>query len=328
MQALQYLGPNSLAVSELQDPIPRAGEALLEPVYVGICGTDLLIASGGLGRVNPPVVLGHEMVCRVVVDEELPAGELVFINPLISCAECSTCRSGNGHICERLGLYGIDEDGGLASQIAVKRSQIIRLPQGIDPLGAALIEPLSVAFHMFRMAGNQTPPSNKHVLVIGAGPIGILVAMVARIKGHSGIVIVEPNPNRLDLASKLGFDARPRTEDSSAFDLVFEATGVSPGLNLALQAARPKGTILLGGLAHGELPFTSATAVMKELSLVGSRVYQPEDISAAIAAIDSGQIDPSPLVSSVVPLADAIANGFERLRNSRDEMKVLIKVGE
>tara|TARA_B110000259_G_C14002655_1_gene396802 strand:+ start:59 stop:1045 length:987 start_codon:yes stop_codon:yes gene_type:complete len=328
MKALLYLGPNKLTVSEIASPVPDGDEVLLEPLYVGICGTDLLIASGGLDRVQPPVALGHEMVCRIVEGQGFMKGQLVFINPLISCGKCPPCVSEQNHICTSLALYGIDRDGGLAQQMVAKRQNLVLLPSEIDPQLSALIEPLSVAVHMYRRVAELPIDNSFEVLVIGGGPIGVLIAEVARLRGHNKIVIVEPNSKRREMANSLGFESMESIGPESKFRLVFEATGVPKGLELALESVRPRGVILLGGLAHGPLPFQSSIAVMKEVTLIGSRVYEPQDVEEAVQITVENSLNLAPLVTSVVSLDHALSEGFERLRSSRDEMKILIEVGE
>jgi 2-desacetyl-2-hydroxyethyl bacteriochlorophyllide A dehydrogenase len=337
MRALQYQSPGNICAVDLPAPV-ASDEVQLAPVYVGICGTDLSIAAGGFARVNPPVTLGHEFIARIVhLPAELSAGEssaaslrvgqLVFVNPLISCGSCDTCTSGLGHICEKLGLYGIDRDGGLAELVSVPASNLVALPDDADPLAFALTEPVSVAAHMIRRSGAKV---SSNILIVGGGPIGILVAETLRAGGHAKVLVAEPNPQRQALISSLGFEVRGDvTVDnvSARYDVVFELTGIEAGFATAVAAARPGATVLLGGLPHHPIAFAAANAAMKELSILGSRVYQPEDIARAIELIGQGAIRAGRLVTSVVKFEDAISQGFEKLKNSRDEMKILIEVG-
>jgi (R,R)-butanediol dehydrogenase / meso-butanediol dehydrogenase / diacetyl reductase len=337
MRALQYQSPGDLRVVDL--PAPSASQdAVLAPVYVGICGTDLSIAAGGFARVKPPVTLGHEFIARIVdlpaaasagdtLASSLEVGQLVFVNPLISCGSCTTCTSGLEHICEKLGLYGIDRDGGLAEQVSIPVSNLVALPDDADPLAFALTEPVSVAAHMIRRSGAG---ASSNILIVGGGPIGILVAETLRAGGHAKVLVAEPNPQRQALISILGFEVRgdlSAENVDSGYDVVFELTGIEAGLEIAVAAARPGATVLLGGLPHHPVAFAAALAAMKELSIVGSRVYQPQDIQRAIELIGQGAIRASQLVTSVVKFEDAISQGFDKLKNSRDEMKILIEVG-
>lgn len=328
MQALRFLGPNELSLDQVPAPRISSGLALLAPSYVGICGSDLLIASGGLARVKPGVTLGHEMVCRVIEATGHEAGELVFVDPLIPCGDCPTCLAGYEHVCENLGLYGIDRDGGLAEQLLVPEANLIPVAQSVDVQAAALIEPLSVAVHMVRRATESQEAESTDALVIGGGPIGLLVAIALRSLNSLSPTILELNPRRVELAKSLGFCVVTElAPNPNQFDLVFEATGIAPATQLALQVAKPRATVLFGGLAHAPIELDTATIVMRELKILGSRVYERKDILTAVDLLSSGSIDPKPLISSVVSLARAIPDGFEKLKNSRDEMKILIEVG-
>lgn len=328
MRALTYLGPNQLALRDTANPVPGSDETLLKPLFIGICGTDLLIASGGMARVQSGVILGHEMVCQVVDSKKFEPGTRVFVNPLVSCGSCRTCESGKLHICERLGLYGIDQHGGLAERLVVRNQALIPLPSHLDAKTAALIEPLSVAIHMVRMATGDFDSIPAETLVIGGGPIGLLVALVLKSQAYPKVAIVEPNEQRRKLAEGLGLKTAAELPNANnEFNLVFEATGVAPALDLAIRAAVPRGRILLGGLPHGPIVTNTSAVVMKELSVVGSRVYEPADIAMAIDLLARGDVNPAPLISSIVDLDNAISQGFEKLRNSRDEMKILIEIG-
>ena len=327
MRSICYSAPNVLEMLDIERPERSAGQVLLAPLFVGICGTDLLIASGGLARVQAGVVLGHEMVCSVIEADDLAVGEIVFVNPLISCGDCDTCNRGFTHVCEYLGLYGIDKNGALADELVVPRANVLPLPEGTDPRSAALIEPLSVAFHMYRRAAESNSGAAR-VLVIGGGPIGLLVAAVCRLKGHPEVVVVEPNESRRSIAERMGFSPLARIDDKEQFSLVFEATGIAVGLEVAIASAAPRGTVLLGGLAHGPIPFDSAAAVLKELTLVGSRVYTSQDVEEAIFAVAKREVDLKPLVTSVVDLSEALSGALDKLRASKDEMKILIQVGK
>ena len=302
-----------------------------------MCGTDLLIWEGGLERVRPPVVLGHEFSATVIQAPEASGyveGQPVVVEPLLSCGSCTPCRSGNGHVCVRLGLVGIDVDGAAAATVAVPARRLHAVPEGLGLRDAALAEPTAVACHMVNRA-SVTPGST--VLVVGGGPIGVLVGLVARSQAPAG------GRQRAEPASarrgRSGWPGRRRHRTTNpppklaaragtdGFDVAFELTGLGVGLQTAIEATRVRGTVLLGGLPHGAVTVPTAPAVLKELELRGSRVYRSGDFPAALALLADGRVPAPDLITKVVPLDEAIDGAFRAIRDDKWEMKVLIDVG-
>jgi len=252
----------------------------------------------------------------------------------LSCGSCPPCRSGNGHVCVRLGLVGIDVDGAAASTVAVSARRLHAVPEGLGLREAALAEPTAVACHMVKRAAVAPGLA---VLVVGGGPIGILVGLVARATGAELVVVREPNPRRRAVAEAVGLatstpDDEPIGElaarvGADGFDVAFELTGLGVGLETAIEATRVRGTVLLGGLPHGAVSVATAPAVMKELELRGSRVYRSSDFPAALELLADGRVSASSLITKVVGLDEAIDGAFRAIRDDKGEMKVLIDVG-
>jgi 2-desacetyl-2-hydroxyethyl bacteriochlorophyllide A dehydrogenase len=337
MQAVVYAGPGRLELQNRPDPSPGDDEALLAVSHVGVCGTDLLIWEGGLTRVQPPVVLGHEFSARVIsapTATGFDEGQPVVVEPLLSCGSCAPCRSGNGHVCVRLGLVGIDVDGAAAATVAVPARRLHAVPEGLGLREAALAEPTAVACHMVDRA-SLAPDAT--VLVVGGGPIGVLVGLVALAQGAGLAVVREPNPRRRAVAETVGLstsvpDDEPIPElatrtGADGFDVAFELTGLGVGLESAIEATRVRGTVLLGGLPHGAITVPTAPAVLKELELRGSRVYRSSDFASALALLADGRVPAPHLITKVVGLDDAIDGAFRAIRDDKWEMKVLIDVG-
>ncbi|HEY0248145.1 MAG TPA: alcohol dehydrogenase catalytic domain-containing protein [Gryllotalpicola sp.] len=335
MRAIAYTGPSSLELVDVPEPAPAPGHVIVEVAALGICGTDLLIWGGGMERVAPPVVLGHEFSGTVVDAGDaagIEPGLRVAVEPLLNCGECAPCLRGDYNVCVRLGLIGIDVDGAAARCVEVPAHRLHPIPEGLSLRDAALAEPTAVALHMFGRSGAQPGDA---VLIVGGGPIGALVAAVCRAKGVERVVVSEPNPSRRGLMSALGFETFDpsaaaldelvaTTAPADGFDVTFELTGIPVGLATAVDATRIQGTVLMGGLAHAPIPFTSARAVMKELTLLGARVYRSAEFDEAIALLAAGAVDAERFVTREVPLEEGITNAFEALRDSRDEMKILI----
>jgi (R,R)-butanediol dehydrogenase / meso-butanediol dehydrogenase / diacetyl reductase len=334
MHAIVYKGPGELALDDRPVPVPDAGEVLVEVAHIGICGSDLLIWKGGLTRIKPPVVMGHEF-CGTVVDPNGCAGvwegQRVAVEPLINCGTCWACRHGEYHVCRSLRLIGADVDGAATHYVAVPSHRLHPLPEGLSMRAAALTEPTAVAVHMARRAGLGF---GDRVLALGGGPIGALVAWVAKAAGAGDLVVTEPNAYRRDLLNRLGIETidptatEPSTlldrTDGEGFDIVFELAGVEQTMLSATELARVRGTILLGGIPSKPLPTAVASAVIREQTLLGSRVYQSRDMDDALALLAAGHIPADEVITREVGLDEAIARAYEALRSNRDEMKILI----
>lgn len=332
-----YAGPGRLELQDRPDPSPAEDDALLAVSHVGVCGTDLLVWEGGLQRVRPPVVLGHEFSASVIhapADTGFASGQPVVVEPLLSCGACPPCRTGNGHVCVRLGLVGIDVDGAAAATVAVPARRLHPVPQGLGLREAALAEPTAVACHMVNRAA-VTPGAT--VLVVGGGPIGVLVGLVAQATGAGLVVVSEPNARRRAIAQAVGLPTSSPDDEHVAeltaragadgFDVAFELTGLGVGLQTALAAARVRGTVLLGGLPHGAVTVPTAPAVLKELEMRGSRVYRSGDFGTALTLLADGRVPAEHLITKVVALDQAIDGAFKAIRDDKWEMKVLIDVG-
>src|SRR5450759_2237576 len=203
MVAARWTAADEVRVADVPVPEVPEGWALGKVAYNGICGTDLAILHGTHPRATARLIMVHEMsgwVERAGATGPA-AGTLVVVEPLISCGECRSCKNGLTHVCRRLGLYGIDAPGGMAQYVALPPEVLHAVPDGVDPRMATLAEPLAVAVPAVDLSGMQAGDT---VAVYGAGPIGILTALVARHAG-AAVVITEPSPWRREVAAQLGF---------------------------------------------------------------------------------------------------------------------------
>ena len=195
MLAAQYVAGRGIEVAEVDAPPPGPGEVQLEVAYVGICGTDLHILVGHMDdRVPDHGVIGHEMSGRVAVVGEgvtgWSEGDPVTVMPLRWCGRCPTCVAGHAHICDRLDFVGIDSTGAMQQLWNVPHELLVPLPPDLPLRAAALVEPVAVAHHDVARAGLS---AGERVLVVGGGPIGVLIAVVARARGAKAL-LVEPDP--------------------------------------------------------------------------------------------------------------------------------------
>ncbi len=334
-----YRGNKSFTVEPATAVPPGAGEVAVRVAYCGICGTDMHVYHGNMdSRIGFERVIGHEM--SGVIDavgegvDGLAIGQKVVVRPLDHCGDCPACKAGHQHVCHNLKFLGLDTDGAFQEVWTVPAHTIHKLPGDMALDHAALIEPTAVACHDVRMSGLA---AGEDAVVIGGGPIGILVAMVARDTGAS-VVISEVNPNRLKIAQAMGFETinpletdlvaevNRRTGDKGA-DVVFEVSGSQPGVDAMTDVAATRGRIVMVAI-HAQKPQVDMFRFFwRELQLVGVRVYEPEDYEKAIAIIASGGVDADTFITDVSPLSD-IQAAFESLDASPTAMKSLIKVGD
>lgn len=335
MRAGVYLGKETIRVQEWPEPKIAPGEILVHVRYAGICGTDIMIHSGKHPRVVPPRVLGHEIFGKVMeasppADAAWKPGTRVAIYPLISCGACAPCREGNAHVCEKLRLLGIDVDGGIAEYVKAVPGQLVPVPDAVSDEQAALIEPLSVAVHVVCLSGFRAGDT---ALVIGGGPIGLLIAQVLRAAGACAVTVSEVKSFRRALAERLGFptvnpaegdlrEALRRVTGEPFVDRVFEATGVAAAYRDAVAAVKVRGEIIFVGLPKAPPEVDVLSLVFQEIQTTGARVYTHKNYRGAIALLERGAVDVRPLITDQLPLADADL-GFQKMREAETSLKIL-----
>ncbi|KIL41637.1 hypothetical protein SD70_05805 [Gordoniibacillus kamchatkensis] len=338
MKALFYEGNHTLTIGEAKQPVAGKGEALIRVAYTGICGTDMLIWHDGLARVKPPVILGHEFSGTIVqlgdANSSFGIGDRVVVEPLLTCGTCSACASGHYNVCTRsFQLIGIDTDGGMAGYVKAPIDKLFRIPAGVSLEGAAFVEPLAVGVHMVRQSGVKP---GQTALVVGGGPIGLIAAKVAALQG-ANVWISEIHPFRIEKAKELGFRVVNPQEENIAEKMqavsgghgahvAFEATGTNFGLSDCISAAGPHGRIVVAGLPRKPPVIDAYQIVAKELALAGSRVYRSEDYTDALRLLETGQFVPADYISRIVPLENAIRDGFEAIDRGDPVIKILIRM--
>jgi len=339
MRAAFYEGHESIRIDACVAVAPAAGEVQIQVSHCGICGTDLHVFHGKMDqRVHVPQVIGHEMSGTVaqVGDgvEGWRAGDRVTVRPLLACGACPACRAGHGHICHQLKFIGIDRPGAMQGLWTVPAHMLHRLPDSLSLEQGALVEPLAVACHDVRMAA-VVP--GEHVVVQGGGPIGILIALIAR---HAGgqVLLSEVNPFRLQMAQGFGLETvNPREQDlvevvnartqGTGADVVFEVSGTAAGAESMTKLPRTRGRIVVVAI-YGEAPKVDLFRFFwRELRLCGARVYEPEDFEKAITLLASGTLPIAKLITNVVPL-DGLQSAFRQLESGGEVMKILIQCSE
>jgi (R,R)-butanediol dehydrogenase / meso-butanediol dehydrogenase / diacetyl reductase len=335
--AVRYTAARTLTAGPAEAVPPGPGQVELAPAYVGICGTDLHIFHGDMdARVKAPAVIGHEMSGRVVrvgpgVEGHAP-GDPVTVMPLSWDGTCPACLHGHRHICQNLDFIGIDSPGAMQQRWTVPASTLVRLPESLALDRAALVEPTAVAVHDVGRAGVG---DGDRVVVVGGGPVGLLIALVARASGGE-VRMVEPNPQRRRLAEQLGLSTwdpgaddvpervRDWTQDAGA-DIAFEVSGAEAGVQTAVDVLAVRGRLCLVAIHPRPRAVDLHRFFWRELTLVGARLYERADFETAVRLIDEGTIPAEQLISRIVPLVDALG-AFKSLEAGGD-VKVLVDCG-
>jgi (R,R)-butanediol dehydrogenase / meso-butanediol dehydrogenase / diacetyl reductase len=334
MSAAYYEGSGVFSVRAGHVRPPAAGEVRLEVAYCGVCGTDLHIAHGAMdARVRPPQVIGHEMsgtVAEVGAGVEgFQLGDEVVVRPLDSRGETPADR-GMSHISRGLKFLGIDAPGALQRSWTVPAFTLHALPARVDLRLGALAEPLAVACHDVRRGDVR---EGQLAVVSGGGPIGLLVALVARARG-ARVLVIEPDFTRRQLAEELGLDGLDPGKDDVAArvleesegagaDVVFEVSGSAAGILAATGYACLRGRIVVVAIFPEPKPVALFDVFFKELDIRGVRVYEAEDFDTAIELLAAGSLDLERLITAVEPLG-RVPEMFEELLAGRPAMKILV----
>lgn len=332
MRAARFTGLGErLEFGQLPDPVPGAGEVLVQVARCGICGSDLHMAEDPAYGACPGDVFGHEFAGEVLElgagTEGLRKGDLVSVIPLKSCGRCAHCRKGEVQWCAAFGLQG----GGYAEYAVTRPNQCVQLPQSANLADGAIIEPLAVALHGVRLSGLKAGDS---ALVLGAGPIGLAVAFWARRMGAARVVVQDIADWQQDRALAMGADAfiadlaDPVGASDRAFphgqpDVVFECVGMPGLIAQAVGQVRSRGTILLLGLCTRPDTINSFAMLQKEVRLVTSAFFTRQDYEDALDALSTGAVEPRLMVTETIGL-EQVPDMFAALRQRTRQCKVLI----
>ncbi|HEY5646820.1 MAG TPA: zinc-binding dehydrogenase [Pseudomonadales bacterium] len=335
-------GRERLELREFPEPTPAPGKAVVQIAYCGICGTDVHAYQSG--QAYNPAICGHEWcgtVSAVGRDVDVREGDRVAIGVAGACGRCPTCRRGDHEHCETAfaGMIGVGPmaapHGGFASAIAIDAARLYRTHDRIDDLDAALLEPATVALHAVR----RTPIRlGDCVVVIGAGPIGLLVMQCARAAGAGATILIEPQPGRRALAGELGADLLidPNAEDPAqaiaAFtgragaDVIFECAGIAATIEIAVGLSRRGGVVSLVGVPASASEINGAAWLVKEVRLVTSLGYTREEFDITQALVTDGRLRLRPLHSDTVAL-EQLPEAFARLARAPADIKILVQPG-
>jgi threonine dehydrogenase-like Zn-dependent dehydrogenase len=305
-------------VRDRPEPERRAGEALLSMRLAGICDTDLQLARGYLGHRG---VLGHELVARVVEHSDRAwIGRRVVADINAGCGVCAECLSRGGHHCAARTVLGIaGRDGALAERLIMPERCLAVVPDSVSDELAVFAEPLAAALHVLdALPRGYSGPA----LVLGDGKLGLLVALALRSAGCS-VTVIGHHAHKLAIAAAAGAETFLEEDANTArvsAPVVVEATGSEHGLERALAATAPRGTLILKTTVAEKIALDPSAIVIHELNVVGSRCG---NVRNALEALSEGRVDPRPLVAACYPLTEADVAFAHAAK--RGTLKVLVK---
>src|SRR5688572_27256505 len=308
MQALVWLGPRDMVQRAEPVPKPAEGEVLILVGAVGICGSEL---SGFLGHNSlrvPPLIMGHECAGQVVqatggtfaTGEVATVGARVTVNPLVVCGTCDRCLAGRSNLCRRRQLVGAHRPGAFAQYVAVPARQCYPLPESLSLVAGSLAEPLACSIRAVALTGVKP---GERLLILGAGPIGLLAVAAARVQGVEQIVVSDLAPQRLDIARRWGasevIDAREQDVVAlvqerypGGVDTVMDAVGATSVRSQAIRAVIPGGRVVLIGLHDEESVLPANYLIRQEITVTGSFAYTDSDFAQAIDLLVRGVVQP------------------------------------
>ena len=309
-------------VVEAEVPQPGPGEALVQTVLAGVCGSDTHAAAGHHPFVPLPYRPGHEVVgvVRAVGGEVagVQPGDRVTVEPTLPCWHCKMCRTGRSNLCENLLFFGCGwEQGGMADYFTLPADRLHLIPDEVSDLDATLIEPLSTPVHAVRLAGDLAGAA---VAIIGCGTIGLLMLAAVRRAGARAVVMTDPLAAKRELALRCGADAAVDATAADAVaqvrgalgesaDVVFDCVANRATVPQAVAMALKAGTVVVVGVPSGDVEVPLALIQDQQVRVQGSATYLPEDIAVATAMVAAGEVRAADLVTAQFPFAE-VAQAF------------------
>ena len=338
MKAAVFNEPGQpLTIENVADPSPQAGQVVIAVKRCGICGTDLHATEQHDDLLLPGTVMGHEYTGEIVevgsgCSDDWKAGRKVAGMPSHSCGQCLPCRTGSPMQCEHNVIVGMQHAGGFAEYLVLDTHNSILLPDSVDWVEGALIEPLAVGLH----AVNKTSDiRGKRVLVIGAGPVGLAVSFWCRFMGAYHITVTEPEALRRESALQFGADAvlpsgapadvLPEVVKASggAPEVVFECVGIPGMIAESVEFAGQGGELVIVGFCARQDHFVPAAALMKELTARFVLAYDKSDFEMISGLLAMDRIDVSHMCTGTVGF-DEFSAAFESLRTPNAHCKIML----
>ncbi|BFT75774.1 zinc-binding dehydrogenase [Paenibacillus sp. P36] len=334
MKALVYEGPSTMNIREVAKPIPGPNEVLIRVERVGICGSEL---SGFLGHNSlrkPPLIMGHEF--SGVVEQvgsggdgeaRFRPGDRVTANPLVSCGRCRACTIGAAQLCPERQLIGAHRPGAFAEYVAIAEKNVYRLDDHVSFDEGAFAEPFACAVHICKLL---RPLPTDRLLIMGAGPIGLLALQAAKVYGLQQVVVVDINEQRLEIAKELGAVTVTRVSslvEGHTFDAAIDAVGMELTRQTCVESVRPGGRVIFTGLHEETSRLPINQIIRSEIQMTGAFAYHSDDFETALQWISEGRVSLSPW-TKLAPLESGSACFEMLIKNPGKIAKILMTLDE
>ncbi len=292
MKALVYTDTKVVEIQEAPEPQASNDDVVVSIEAVGICGSDMHAYLGHDERRVPPLILGHEAAGTVIDGPH--RGMRAVLNPLIACGVCADCLGGRQNLCTKRDLIGMYRAGAFAEQIAIPATNLIEMPDGMDPAHAALTEPAATSLHAVNLAGkvSHRPIAESRCLVMGGGSVGLFAALALANQGALAVDLAETNALRRQTANATGvcqaFDPVSEPADDNAYDVVVDAVGSGITRATSSRVVRAGGVIMHIGLQDNDPGLDTRRITLQEITFIGTYTYTPVDLRATMLQLHRG----------------------------------------
>ena len=338
MKAVKLEKPREIALVELEKPVPGPGQALIRIKTAGICGSDIGAFRGTNSLVSYPRIIGHELAGIIEsIPEDNPkgfkVGDKVIVDPYLYCGNCYPCSIGRTNCCTSLNVLGVHVDGGMAEYFCHPANMLVKMPDDMSWTDAAMAEPLTISLHGIHRGGLK---AGEYCAIIGAGPIGLLAAMIAQAYDAHAILI-DLVQERLDFAKQLGIeyvinsgseDAEARVREITGGHMaqqVMECSGANAAILSTLKLVSNAGRITLTGWPKNETPIPTDVITKKEVDIRGARTSAGE-FEEAIELIYTKRVDVQKILTKTISLEEAPETVIDIEKNPGNYMKVVVNV--
>lgn len=340
MKAIRLEKPWLLSCVEREKPVPKAGEALIRVHVAGICGSDISAFRGTNGLVSYPRIIGHELAGTIEsIEPDNPqgfrVGDRVVVDPYLYCGTCYPCSIKRTNCCNDLHVLGVHVDGGMAEYYCHPADMLVKIPDNMDWIQAAMAEPLTISLHGIHRGGLK---AGEFCAIYGAGAIGILAGMAAQAYG-AHVIIIDLLQERLDIAKSVGIqyticskvenpeEAVKRITGGNMCQLVMECTGSNACIRGSLDLVCHAGRITFTGWPNKETSLPTNVITRKEIDIRGARTSAGE-FEEALALISTGKVDVLKLLTKTVPISRVAETIVDIEKNPGNYMKVVVSMDE